>query len=216
MDILYSDQKLVVCIKPVGVLSTDEPGGMPSLLRAEALGGEYIYSVHRLDRTVGGVMVYAKTRHAAATLGEAMQGGAFQKEYRAVVRGIPGNRADTLTDLLRRDRRERKTYVVTEPGDDVRQAVLDHRVLATAEGLSLLAVTLHTGRTHQIRCQLAHHGLPLYGDRKYGLPDEEGTPALWSYSLRFPHPVTGETLCFSAPPPAAAPWTLFSSAGETL
>lgn len=208
MEKLYSDDKVVVCLKPSGVLSTDEPGGMPDLLR-QALRTESIYTVHRLDAAVGGVMVYARTRHAASDLGKAVQAGEMHKEYRAVLRGTPGEESGTLKDLLRRDTRRRMTLVAEAPGPGVQEAVLSYRVLSEREGLTLAKILLHTGRTHQIRCQFASRGWPLWGDRKYGT-GEEGPIALWSFRLRFPHPVTGEVLDFCAPPPETEPWTRFT------
>ena len=211
MEILYADRRVCVCVKPAGVLSTDEPGGMPELLRA-ALGGENpcVRSVHRLDRTVGGVMVYARSRMAASLLSEQIRGGRFEKRYLAVACGAPETPAGELRDLLRRDRFSRRTLVADEPGKDVREAVLRYETLAAAEGLTLLRVTLGTGRTHQIRVQLASRGLPIWGDAKYGEAEEGGGIALWSYALAFDHPETGERLTFTAPPPRDAyPWRLF-------
>ena len=213
MEILYLDNKIIVCVKPAGVLSTDEPGGMPSLLRA-ALGDETapVYTVHRLDAAVSGVMVYARTRHAAADLGRAIGRGDVRKEYLAVAcGGLPEKRGE-LRDLLRRDRRLRKTFVAEAPGKDVREARLAYEVRAERAGLSLCRVRLYTGRAHQIRAQFAAHGAPLWGDAKYG--GGEGDIALFSCALAFPHPLTGEVLTFEKKPPAAYPWTEFP--GEVL
>ena len=140
MEILYLDNKIIVCVKPAGVLSTDEPGGMPSLLRA-ALGDETapVYTVHRLDAAVSGVMVYARTRHAAADLGRAIGRGDVRKEYLAVAcGGLPEKRGE-LRDLLRRDRRLRKTFVAEAPGKDVREARLAYEVRAE-RALSLIHI----------------------------------------------------------------------------
>ena len=213
MDILYSDNKIIVCVKPRGVLSTDEPGGVPELLRAW-LGDARapIYAVHRLDAPVGGTMVYARTRHAAADLGRDIQHGGFHKEYLAVVRGRLPKKQDVLRDWLVRDRGKKKTFVVEGPVRGAQEAELEYTRLAEAEGLSLARIVLRTGRTHQIRSQFAALGTPLWGDRKYGAADE-GTVALWSSLLHFPHPLTGETMEFTSLPPEEAPWTLFK---ETL
>ena len=210
MEILYCDNKIIVCVKPGGAVSTDEPGGVPSLLRI-ALGEESapIYTVHRLDAAVGGVMVYARTRHAASDLGKAVESGAMDKTYLAVLRGVPQEKAGTLRDLLRRDTRRGMTFVVTEPGKDVREAALEYQILAERDGLSLARIRLLTGRTHQIRCQFSSRGLPLWGDRKYGLPGESGPIALWSCSLGFAHPLTGEAMSFQKTPPEREPWTFF-------
>ena len=209
MELLYLDNKLAVCVKPRGVVSTDVPGGMPSLIRT-ALGepDAPVYTVHRLDAPVGGLMVYARTRHAASDLGKAVQAGAFQKEYAAVVHGVPETVVGSLRDVLRRDRTKRVT-VVAGAGEEGLPAELDYAVTGVKDGLSEVWIGLITGRTHQIRCQFAARGLPLWGDRKYGAPEDAGPIALWSCTLAFPHPVTGETLRFSANPPKEYPWTLF-------
>ena len=212
MELLYSDNSLAVCVKPAGALSTDGPGGVPEMLR-EALGDANadVYTVHRLDRVVGGVMLLARTPSAASALGRQVMDGRFAKAYLAVVHGVPAAPEGTFMDLLRRDRRECKTYIADAPGRDAREAISDYTLLQTAGGLSLLRITLRTGRTHQIRAQFAHHGLPLVGDRKYGtLTDGETPIALWSHALAFDHPATGERMAFSKAPPRRRPWTDFS------
>ena len=215
MEIIYSDNKLIVAVKPRGALSTDEPGGMPELLRRE-LGDESapIYTVHRLDAAVGGLMVYARTRRAASDLGKAIMEGRFRKEYLAVVHGEPKPVVDTLTDWLRRDAARRRTVVADAPGGDAREAKLHYAVIGRAEGLSLVWIELLTGRTHQIRCQFSSRGLPLWGDRKYGIGGDGGPIALWSCALSFSHPATGEALHFSRVPPREYPWTLLIEGGE--
>ena len=169
MDIplLFSDKCIVVCLKPPGVDSGD--AGMPALLSAAA-PCPGVFCVHRLDRAVGGVMVYALKRESAAGLSRQMGDGRFEKEYLAVAHGRPEKDADTLQDLLYHDRVKNKSYVVRRKRAGVKEAVLDYRVLAEREGLSLLSVTLHTGRTHQIRVQFASRRHPLVGDVKYGSP----------------------------------------------
>lgn len=215
MRCLYADERLYVCVKPVGVVSTDEPGGVPELVR-RALGQETacVRTVHRLDQVVGGVMALARSRKAAQLLSEQLRGGRMVKEYLAVTEGVPEPDAGELRDLLRRDRTQRRTLVADAPGRDVREAVLRYRVLAKVEGFALVRVQLGTGRTHQIRCQFAHHGCPLVGDRKYGAaPREMEGVALWSHALALEHPQTGEALRFTAPPPRVWPWTLFADFG---
>ena len=213
MEILYLDNKIAVCVKPRGALSTDTPGGLPDLLRA-ALGDREapVYTVHRLDAPVGGLVVLGRTRHAASDLGKAVQAGRFRKTYRAVVHGTPAESAGTFRDWLVRDRGRRLTRTAGPGEPEAREAVLDYRVLASRTGLSLLEITLRTGRTHQIRCQLSGRGLPLWGDKKYGLPEDAGDIALWSTVLGFPHPVTGTWMEFQKLPPEERPWTAF--AGE--
>lgn len=210
MEILYADRTLAVCIKPAGVLSTDEPGGVPDLLRQE-LGDENVRTVHRLDRVVGGVMLLARTKRAAAELSQQLRQDHFGKTYLAVVSGVPETPTGTLRHFLHRDKAEKKTYAVAEGTAESQEAILDFEVLETVPGHSLLKIRLRTGRTHQIRCQLSHMGWPIVGDKKYGSgePMAEGI-ALWSHSIAFTHTRTGERMSFSHNPPGTWPWTLFS------
>ena len=206
MEILYSDDRVVVCVKPAGALSTDEPGGVPELVR-EALGDPKatVKTVHRLDQVVSGVMVLARTARAASDLSEQIRNHRFEKEYLAVIHGCPQKKRGTFRDLLARDKAEKKTYIVTEPGKDVQEAVLDYQVIATAGELSCVQIRLHTGRTHQIRAQFSGRGFPLVGDKKYGLA-ENCDIALWSHRVAFCHPRTGEFMEFMKEPPAVFPW----------
>ena len=205
--ILYEDRYLVVCVKPVGVLS--ESGGMPELLQAQ-LGAERIFCVHRLDRAVSGVMVYARDGKTAAKLSEALGSRAAAKEYLAVLPAVPEPPAGVLRDLLFHDAAKNKTYAVQRPRRGVREAELEYETLAAApDGCVLLRVRLHTGRTHQIRAQFAARQLPLLGDRRYG--SRIDCPiGLFARQLSFPHPVTGAPLTFSALPPADTPWDRFA------
>lgn len=212
MDIVYMDKRILVAVKPAGVLSTDEPGGMPPLIRQE-LGDENacVRTVHRLDAAVGGLMVFARSAKAAAILSEQMRTGGFHKEYLAVVHGVPEPGRGELRDLLQYDGARRMNRVVTVPGKGVQEALLDYERLAESDGLSLVRVRLHTGRTHQIRVQFSSRGWPLAGDRKYGQVFFDRFPiALWSAHLAFVHPESGKTMDFAlAPPPDSAPWTQF-------
>ena len=209
MEILYSDEKIVVCIKPAGVPSTDEPGGLPELVR-NALGDPKatVKTVHRLDQVVSGVMVLARTARAASDLSEQIRNHQFEKEYLATIHGCPAEDKGTFRDLLARNKAEKKTYIVTEPGKDAQEAVLDYRVLAKTDELSKVRIRLHTGRTHQIRAQFSGRGFPLVGDKKYGL-GEECNIALWSCRVAFHHPKTGEFMEFQKEPPAVYPWSEF-------
>ena len=210
MRILYSDDRVIVCVKPAGVLSTDEPGGMPQLLR-ERLGDPdaVVKSVHRLDRAVGGLMVYARTRRAASDLGRQIEDGTFRKTYLAVVSGTPAEPSAELRNRLLRDRAARRTIVVEEGTPGAQEALLSYELLEESGEVSLLSVRLYTGRTHQIRCQLSHIGHPILGDEKYGGASGGAGIALWSNRLRFLHPRTGEEMSFLAFPPAAEPWSRF-------
>lgn len=206
MEIVYSDDRVVVCIKPAGIVSTDEPGGLPDLVR-QALGdaNAVVRTVHRLDRTVSGLMVLARTARAAADLSAQIRDGLFEKEYMAVVHGVAGEKG-MLTDYLHRDKARKMTFVVPQ-GPESQEAVLHFDRLAKTESLSLVRVRLVTGRTHQIRVQFSSRGLPLVGDRKYGIEDDASNIALWSYRLQFSHPRTGERMTFIKEPPLVYPWT---------
>lgn len=208
MEIIYADKRIVVAVKPVGVLSTDEPGGMPELLRKE-FGTECIRTVHRLDAQVSGLIVFARSVKAASLLSEQIRNQQFHKEYLAIVHGAPPESGE-LVDLLGRDKSRRLTYVSQIPGPDIQEARLHYRVIDRRKGYSLVSICLETGRTHQIRVQFASRGWPLAGDRKYGIGTEVFPVALWSYHLAFIHPETGQRMEFTHLPPAAQPWTWFS------
>lgn len=207
MELIYVDKEVLVCVKPAGVRSTDEPGGVPELARA-ALGKPKadIRTVHRLDQVVSGLMVLARSPKAASQLSRQIREGEFQKEYLAVVHGAPPQKSGTFTDLLLRNKQERKTYVVTEPGKDVQEAILDYRVLSGSGSLSRVEIHLRTGRTHQIRAQFSSRGLPLVGDRKYSLLNDGCDIALWSHRIGFFHPATGRFMEFTQEPPESYPW----------
>ena len=208
MDIIYQDKDILVCVKPAGVLSTDEPGGLPDLVR-EALGdpNANVRTVHRLDRTVSGLMVLARRSKAASELSRQIREGEFGKEYMAVCHGtLPEDRGE-FRDLLLRNKQERKTYLVTESGKDVQEAVLEYWVLNRAEDMTRVRIRLHTGRTHQIRAQFSGRGLPLVGDKKYGIPEDDCQIALWSCRLTFKHPYSGKPMEFSMEPPQVYPWS---------
>ena len=208
MELIHVDRDIVVCIKPPRVLSTDEPGGLPELVR-EALGdpNANIRTVHRLDRVVSGLMVLARSNKSASELSRQIREDRFEKEYLAVLHGIPSEETGTLRDLLLRNKPERKTYVVQEPGKDVQEAILNYRLLSKTDTLSKVAIQLITGRTHQIRAQFSSRDLPLVGDRKYSLYEDDCEIALWSHRIAFDHPYTGKRMEFVQPPPDTYPWT---------
>ena len=161
MDIIYYDDNIIVAIKPAGVISTDEPGGMPSLLR-QALGNENadIRTVHRLDQVVSGLMVFAQNPETASELSRQIRAGEFKKTYLAVVRGVPQERKGRMEDILLRSKEQRKTFVVNKPCRGSQEAVLDYRLLGSNGELSMVEINLITGRTHQIRAQFTHRRLP--------------------------------------------------------
>ena len=185
-----------------------ESGGMPELLK-ESTGAKEIFCVHRLDKDVGGVMVYAKTSQAAGKLSAAIAGKALHKEYLAAAEGqVP--QCGTMRDLLFHDARKNKTYVVERERKGVKEAVLDFKKLCSAGELSLVYITLHTGRSHQIRVQFASRKTSLVGDGKYGSRHRDMPLGLWAYSLSFPHPVSGEIMHFQKSPPCLPPWDGFN------
>lgn len=212
MEILYQDTDIVVCIKPPRILSTDEPGGMPELLRQE-LGTEDVRTVHRLDRVVSGVMVLARNGAAASELSRQIREDVLKKEYLAVVHGVPAQEG-TLTDLLYRDKARKMTMVAQEPAKGVQEAILHYQRLVTVDDLSKLQIQLVTGRTHQIRVQFASRGMPLVGERKYAELEDDCEIALWSHKLGFYHPTTKEYMTFSQQPTADYPWSSFENAAE--
>ena len=206
MEIIYQDMDIAVCVKPPRVLSTDEPGGMPELVR-QALGTEDVRTVHRLDRVVSGLMVLARNAQAASELSRQIREDQFQKEYVAVVHGSPEEDSGRLWDLLLRDKARKMTMVVSQEGKNVQPASLRYRVLKRRSGMSRVRIVLETGRTHQIRVQFASRGMPLVGERKYSTLEDPCEIALWSYRLAFHHPKTGAPMEFVLEPPAAYPWT---------
>lgn len=179
MEILYSDKNYAVCLKPVGLDSESE---VPAALK-ESLGGG-IFPIHRLDKNVGGVMVYARTRQAAAALSRAVQEGTMVKEYVAMVHGTPPETGD-WEDFLWKDSQKNKVFVVKRERKGVKKARLEFKTLVTGEE-SLVRIRLHTGRSHQIRVQFSSRGFPLVGDHKYGSRDEKTAPMLFSCCLSFP------------------------------
>lgn len=184
---------------------------MPELLRRH-LGGD-IYCVHRLDKAAAGLMIYARSREAAARLSRLMAERELNKEYLAVVQGRPAPEAGRMEDLLFKDSTTGRSYVVTRMRKGVKEAALEYALLESREELSLVRICLITGRSHQIRAQFASRGLPLAGDVRYGSRFRDWPLALWSRRAAFVHPFTGKALDLSAPPPALPPWTDFESFG---
>ena len=187
MEILYSDKELIVCLKPVGL---DSEHQVPEVL-VTALGGE-IYPLHRLDKAVGGVMIYARTKTAAAQFSRLIQENKLVKEYVALAHGDVPPEGD-WQDLLFKDSRKNKVFVVNRQRNGVKAARLEFRRLRDGNP-ALVRVRLHTGRTHQIRVQFASRGFPLLGDRKYGAKDEYPAPMLYSCAITFPY--KGETVTY--------------------
>ena len=194
MEILFSDKDIVICVKPVGL---DSEKDVPQAL-SEELGGE-IFTLHRLDKNVGGVMIYGRTKAAAAKFSKLIQDGQLVKEYVALVHGAPPEAGD-WTDLLWKDSTKNKVFVVNRERRGVKKARLAFQTLRAGEQ-SLVRVRLYTGRSHQIRVQFASRGFPLVGDHKYGSRDEATSPMLFSCCLTFPY--HGKEQKFEVLPPWA-------------
>ncbi|AJY77105.1 RluA family pseudouridine synthase [Paenibacillus beijingensis] len=217
IEVLYEDNHLLVVVKPPGIPSQEDESGDPDMLtllkadlkvRHNKPGNVFLGLVHRLDRPVGGAMVFAKTSKAASRLSDSVRTRSFGKLYLAVVHGQPPAARANLKHYLHKDARRNIVTVYDTPAADAKEALLEYRTVSRSGGLSLVAVELHTGRPHQIRAQLAHIGCPLAGDSKYGAGSGPKTDiALWSTLLSIPHPVTKEWMTFRSIPPLSEPWS---------
>jgi 23S rRNA pseudouridine1911/1915/1917 synthase len=215
MKILFADKHIVVCQKACGELSEGYGKNcLPSLIsqKLQEIGetDTNVFPVHRLDKETAGLIVYARDSRSAASLSQSIRDKSFKKEYLAILCGVPQNSSDTLCDLMFYDRNRGKAFVVDRERASVKKASLDYSVEQTLNGLSLVSVRLHTGRTHQIRVQFSSRGLPVAGDRRYGAPKQAFNGiALLSRKLSFPHPQTGENVEFLCEIPKSEPWTDF-------
>ena len=211
MKIIFEDNDIVVAIKPANILSqADEKGRENAVDLLKELTDSDIFPVHRLDKGVGGVMVFAKNSRAAAELSKQVSDRTMEKTYLALVHGEIADGSGRLEDLLFFDRSKNKSFVVKRERRGVKKALLDYECLSKGEGKSLVRVKLITGRTHQIRVQFSSRGYPLFGDRRYGAKDEETDIALMSKAISFLHPRTGERVEF------AIHDAQFAIAGEAL
>ncbi len=219
IKILYEDNHVIVCIKPAGVLSQSDGSGAPDMLTIlkryikEKYGkpGEvYLGLVHRLDRPVSGVMVFARTSKAASRLSEQIRTRKVEKLYRCVVNGVLEG-SGRLENYISKDEARNIVTVSDSEKPGYKASYLDYRAIATKDGLTLTEIRLGTGRSHQIRAQMAHNGYPLVGDQKYGLKDNRCKDiVLESFKLSFEHPVKREFITFEAPIPEGFPWNLFA------
>ena len=205
MNIIFEDREIIVCIKPVGILSQKDASGKTNMVeQLEEKCNSEIFPLHRLDREVGGIMVFAKTKFAAAKLSADIADHKFQKEYIAFIHSKPETASGEMRDLLFKDSSKNKTYVVKRERKGVKEAILEYTLIETfeidGEEYSKVRVLLHTGRTHQIRVQFSTRKMPLAGDRKYGARDGFNQIGLWSYKISFKHPKTNKNLEFSAEP----------------
>lgn len=200
MEVLFEDKELIVAIKERGLLSEENPAkpNMVTLLKEHTKGE--IYPVHRLDKDVGGVMVYAKTKTAAADLSKQAGDRRMEKTYLAVVHGVAQEKEGVFEDWLFFDKSKNKSFTVKKERKGVKKALLSYSTVAANEGMSLVEVQLMTGRTHQIRVQFASRKMPLVGDRRYGGKDDSKIIALWSKRVSFVHPTTGGRMSFQKLP----------------
>src|SRR5699024_2024778 len=219
IPILYEDNHLLVVEKPVNITVQGDKSGDQDLLtilkqdikvRFNKPGNVYLGLVHRLDRPVGGVMVFAKTSKAGSRLSDVIRRNRLDRTYVAVTEGQVKQKKGTLTNYLAKDKQKNIVRVVPASHKAGKKAVLDYEVIASKNGFSLLKVRLHTGRSHQIRVQLAHAGMPIYGDQKYA----KGTPggqqiSLWAHELTFPHPTKKDENTYTSFPPDAFPWNMW-------
>ena len=209
--ILHEDNQIIVVLKPQNVACCPDESGDDNLFDCikryikttyNKPGNVFLGLVHRLDRPTGGVMVFAKTSKAASRLSEQMKNGGFEKRYLAVLCGVPSRKQATLENYLKKNTVNNMVFVCTQTEDGAKFASLDYEIKQEVAGLSLAEINLHTGRTHQIRVQMASINCPVYGDMRYGGEKAvKGKLALWAYSLRLTHPTTGERLRFIAEPP---------------
>ena len=220
--VLYEDNHVIVVLKPQNVPSCEDETKDKDLLtvikehikeKENKQGNVYVGLVHRLDRPTGGVMVSAKSSKSAARLSEQMQNGDFEKKYAAVLAGELKTKRATLTNYLKKNPINNMVYVCPPVTEGAKFAELEYDVLEEKSGLTLALIKLHTGRSHQIRVQMANVGAPVYGDMRYGGEKAKtGKLALWAVSLSFTHPVSKERLCFKIQPPAdLIPWKYFDT-----
>ena len=208
IEILFENNDLVVCVKPVGVYSqNDKADDMVQLLKEQT--GSDIYPVHRLDKETEGLMIYALDAKAAATLSADISEGRWEKTYRAWLWGVPEKESDTLCDLLYYDRARGKSFVVQRERKGVKAASLEYEVISRSHDKkrTLVQIKLHTGRTHQIRVQFSSRKTPLTGDGRYGSKVRDCSIALYSHKIAFNHPRTKEMVEFiSNPDFSVYPW----------
>ena len=222
LKILHEDNHIIVVLKPQGIPSCGDESGDGNMLDAvkEYIrtaygkpGNVYVGLVHRLDRPTGGVMVFAKTSKAAARLSEQMRSGDFEKKYLAVLSAVPKEPQGKLVNYLKKNAVNNMVYLCPPTTEGAKMASLEYRVAEEKGGCALAEIKLHTGRSHQIRVQMAGIGCPVFGDMRYGGERaKKGNLALWAHYLAFTHPVTKERLRFMAEPPEETPWKHFSLA----
>lgn len=225
VPVLFEDNHLLLVTKPVNIPVQADRSGDSDLLtilkqdlkvRYQKPGNVYLGLVHRLDRPVGGAMVFAKTSKAASRLSDLFRRHVVERIYLCVIHGVPKKKNGELVHYLHKDKKENKVYVDPKH-PQAKKAVLDYEVIESKNNFSLLAVKLHTGRPHQIRVQLSSIGHPLFGDQKYGhhvnKPGQQ--IALWAKTLSFEHPIKKEPVEVYSMPPSSHPWNLWSYLNQT-
>ena len=219
LNVLYEDNHIIVVVKPPNIPSQGDKTGDEDMLtiikdylkdKYNKPGNVYLGLVHRLDRPVGGVMVFAKTSKAASRLSEQVRNKVFKKEYLAVVDGRPKKKIDTLEDYLLKNEKTNMSKVVKEGTKNSKYAKLDYELLKYNEEikLSLIKILLYTGRHHQIRVQLSNFGHSICGDQKYGTRGRGKQISLWAYKLTIQHPITKEEMSFIGLPEPMGPWVI--------
>ena len=219
VKVLYEDNHIIVAIKPAGVLSQSDGSSAPDMLTIlkayikeeySKPGEVYLGLLHRLDRPVSGVMVFARTSKAASRLSEQIRTRKVEKIYRCIVNGVLEGEG-RLENFISKDENKNIVTVIDKEKPGFKTSYLDYKALVSKEGLTMVEVKLGTGRSHQIRAQMAHSGYPLIGDQKYGDKDKRCKDiALEAYKLSFEHPVKREFITFEAPLPSGYPWNLFA------
>jgi 23S rRNA pseudouridine1911/1915/1917 synthase len=220
IQILYEDNHLLAVVKPPNIPVQQDSSGHDDFLnilkedikkRYNKPGQVFLGLVHRLDRMAGGAMIFARTSKATSRLSLQIREHRMDKIYLCIVKGIPGNLKGRLIDYLLKNRKDNIVSIVDPDTDGAREAILEYEVISKADNLCLIKINLITGRSHQIRVQMAHAGTPLYGDIKYGYTGKKGDNlALWSYQIGIEHPVKKEKMIFTSPPPDCYPWNLFN------
>ncbi len=218
LKILYEDNHLISVIKPPGILSQGDKTGDRDIAyfvkkylkeKYSKKGNVYLGHIHRLDRVVGGVMLFAKTSKAASRISDEMRRNLVEKEYLLTTKGEIKNKKGKLVHYLYRDREKNQVTALDEKSEGLKEAVLEYEVLEEKNNFSLVKVNLHTGRHHQIRAQFKKIGYPIIGDVKYGEKEKLKYPALWSYSIEFTHPTKKNKTKIKSNPPNQYPWNIF-------
>lgn len=219
LDVVYEDNQILVVIKPHNIPTQADISKDEDLLtmckkyikeKYNKPGEVYLGMVQRLDRPTGGLICFARTSKSASRLCEAMKNGELKKQYLTVVCGEPRQRVGNLKNYLKKDTVNNIVKIVPSSEKDAKQASLNYEVLESKDNISLVKIELETGRSHQIRVQMQNLKTPVYGDKKYGAPNQKGKLALWAYNLEFEHPTTGKTMKFICLPEVEEhPWNIF-------